>query len=111
MNTFVSNGGWEVGHREGRAGEMPQWLKVFTAFTRDLISVPSIHIGQLTIMYNSCSKGCDVLSWPSKTSTHMHIHIYTHTHMHINKKGKKNPFTWVLNTKKKDGQSQPNHQN
>lgn len=40
---------------EGQAGQMAQWLRPLHAFPEDLNSVPRIHVGYLTIVFNSGS--------------------------------------------------------
>lgn len=42
-----------------RAGWKAQWLRVFTDFLKDMSLFPSTHIGQLTTVCNSSSRGSD----------------------------------------------------
>lgn len=59
-----------------------QRLRVCTALTEDLSSVPSIHVEQLINNYNSSSKEFDIFFWtlnvPALMTTHSHIDTHIH---------------------------------
>lgn len=66
-----------------RAGELAQQSGELAAFTEDLDLVPSTHISQLTIPFNSNSGGSDAFFLPVQVPTHTHTREYLHTGTYI----------------------------
>lgn len=71
-----------LSHRKGReTGEAAQWL-VLAAHSKDLLLVPSPHIGQLTTASNPSSRSSGVLFWPPWAPVLMwHVLFFSARHL------------------------------